>query len=392
MSRRARKDASVAELVQPRGKDSRLEAMAKVTAKMSGWLPARQVLRKVRAVQTIFPQFDRGTRVGGLPIDRITTIHGPSGEGKTLLTLGLIKSFLIGHHFVAHVDSEMTTPITWIEKVMGFDISSHPGYVAMRPGCMEEANDGVREFLTRVGDAKTKGIMPPETTGLVVIDSLRKLPPRNMLATLLKEGVEKRGADGMRGRGAQQRAALNAQWLDELVPLLNQTGCGLVIVARETEDPEADSMARRYGTNYKVGGGAAVIYDSSLVARIERARWLYQGSEDDKNVIGERHRVRVWKTKVGGKEDKVIDCYFHTSNGALIPEGFDRARDVFELAREMGIIKGEGSHFHWGNRKWHGENQAVVKLTAEPDALAELEAKVRAGFVVEGATAEVEGG
>jgi RecA/RadA recombinase len=310
---------------------------------------------------------------------------------NTVFTLGLMLSFLQGNHFVAHVDSEMTTSITWCEKLMG-GFADHPGYLAMRPSCMEEANDGVREFLTNIGAAKKNGVMPESTTGLVVIDSLRKLPPRNMLARLLKEGVDKHGADGMRGRGAQQRAAVNAQWLDELVPLLNQNGCGLVIVARETEDPDADPMARKFDTvdSVKIGGGKAVIYDASLVARIERAKWLYQGADEDKMVIGERHRVRVWKTKVGGKEDKVIDTYFHTSNGSIIPEGFDRARDVLELAREMGIVKGEGAWLRWGDRKWQGENNAVKRLTAEPDVLAELEAKVRTGFQVEGQAPEVE--
>lgn len=374
---------SLADLVPVPTKDGRLDAMAKVASGMAGWKPARQVLRKVEAVPTIFPQFDRGTRVGGLPIARVTTIHGPSNEGKTIFSIGLELSFLQGYHFVAHVDAEMTTPITWCEKLMA-KYADHPGYLASRPSCFEEVDDNVRRFLTNIGEAKAKGIVPKDTSGLVVVDSVKKLVPKNLLKNLLKEGASKAGMDGMRGRGAQMKAALNAQWLDELVPLLHDTNCAILLIARESEDPGADAMDKKFGRDYKIGGGKAIIYDASIVARIERDRWLYQGSEEVKNIIGERHSVQVWKTKVAGKEDRTVDTYFHTSNGTFVPEGFDHARDVLEIAREMEIVKTEGSWLHWGNRKWQGENQAVKKLTEAPEVIAELEAKVRSGFVIEG--------
>jgi RecA/RadA recombinase len=374
----------VSELVNiTKSHNAQLEAMSKIVAKMEGWQPARKILREVQSVETEFTQFDGGTRVGGLPIGRITTIHGPSNQGKTIFMMGLMLSFLKGNHFVAHIDTEMTTPITWCEKLMGA-YADHPGYMAMRPKSFEEANDGVRACLTNFGEAKVKGLIPPTTSLIMGLDSLRKLVPLGLMSKLLKDGMKKHGADGMRGRGAQTRAALVAQWLDELVPLLADTGAALVIVARESEDPDADANDKLYGRDYIVGGGKSIIYDASIVARIERAKWVYQGTEDDKNVIGERLRVRIWKTKVGGKDDKTIDTFFHTSNGTFIPEGFDRARDILELARNMEIVKTEGSWLHWAGRKWQGENQAVKKLTSEPEVLAELEKLVRAGFVLEG--------
>ena len=48
----------------------------------------------MRAVPTIFPQYDRATRVGGHPIERWTTVHGPSNHGKTTFLHGLGASFL----------------------------------------------------------------------------------------------------------------------------------------------------------------------------------------------------------------------------------------------------------------------------------------------------------
>src|SRR5205814_10673608 len=68
------------------------------------------------AVPTRFIQFDHSTRVGGLPIERFMLMHGPSGLGKTEMAIGLEDSFLERDHFVFHVDSERTTPITWAEQ------------------------------------------------------------------------------------------------------------------------------------------------------------------------------------------------------------------------------------------------------------------------------------
>ena len=79
------------------------------------------------------------------------------------------------------------------------------------------------------------------------------------------------------------------------------------------------------------------------------------------------------------REQKVTSCWFHTSNGALVPEGFDRARDVLEMAKGYGIVTGTG-WMSWKGMRWQGDNAAVKKLHERPDALADLEAQVRARF------------
>ena len=43
--------------------------------------------------------------------------------------------------------------------------------------------------------------------------------------------------------------------------------------------------------------------------------------------------------KVASKDAKTSTCHFHTSNGNLIPEGFDRARDILEAGVSTGIIE-----------------------------------------------------
>jgi recombination protein RecA len=364
-------------------RDPKRVALAKVAATFGAWKPAREVLTSVKAVPTIFPQYDRATRVGGHPIQRVTVVHGPSGMGKTSLTHGLGLSFLQRDHVYANVDAEYTTPSEWLASLM-HEHADNPGFVAIRPNTYEETVDAVRDLVTKLHKAVTDGILSPLTSGLVVVDSIRKLVPEDFWAKVHKHGAQgKQGSvDGMSGRGAQIKAKMNADWLDELTPLLYRTNTAMVLIARESEDTNADHYAKMYGNDWKMTGGKAIEFDASLIIRVQRAGWVMDpptGGADAK-VYGERHKLTIRKTKVAGKDDKNIVCFFHTSNGVLIPEGFDRARDVIELAREYGIIDGAGQWLKWRNMKWQGVHKAVKSLTEKPEALASLEADVRARF------------
>src|SRR6185295_18227266 len=110
------------------------------------------------------------------------------------------------------------------------------------------------------------------------------------------------------------QAAMNTAWMRELIPLLYHCNAGVVLIGRESQNPNAG----QYEKDYRVGGGNSVIYDSSLVVRVTRNGWVTQGSNENEVVIGERHLLQIMKTKVGHKDAKVSLCYFHTSNGKLI--------------------------------------------------------------------------
>jgi recombination protein RecA len=361
----------------------RLMSMEAVAKEFEDFRPAREVLTKVRAVPTRFVQLDHGTRVGGLPIERFMLCHGPSGHGKTYFTLGLIDSFLARDHLALFIDAERTTPMSWVNTVV--PRANHPLFFAKRPASYEETVSDVRKFVLKVKRLRDGGDLDPNTTALIVCDSVRKLVPQNILAKILKD-ADKNGIDGMGGRAAQIKAAMNAQWMDELVPLLEDTQTGFLAIARETEDPTVSKWEKLAGNDYKVGGGSALYYDASMVFRVSRASYVTEKSNPDDetskaNIYGERHRITIRKSKVAGKEDKVTSCYFHTSNGTFIPEGFDRARDVIELGIAFELIEKSGSWFSFmGERLGQGLHNAVKSLTAQPDRLDEIEMTVRDAF------------
>jgi recombination protein RecA len=376
MARRAKKE-----------NETRLTQLTRAASAFKGFRPASEVLTAVKAVPTCFIQVDHATRVDGWPIERFTMGHGPSNHGKTLFAAGLLKSFLALDNYALHLDAERTSPITWFEKLMG-PLAHHPGFFAQRPDTYEGVIADVRNFLNTLIAQKEKGNIPSDTSAIIVVDSLRKLVPKDVMKDILqaeKDGTfaaDQKDITGGRDRKAQIQAKMNAAWMDEVVPMLEKAGAGMFAIGREMQDPDADQWAKKFGTDYKVGGGGAIFYDSSLVVRVERAGWVQYGKEGErKTVYGERHRVTIKKTKVAGKDDKVAVGYFHSSNGTLVPEGFDHARDVLELGERLETIDKSGSRYSFeGERIAAGQHNAVVALTDNPELLARIAHETRQKF------------
>lgn len=353
--------------------------------RFAAFRPGKEVLEDVQAVPTRFVQFDHATRVGGFPTKRASVIHGPSNEGKTAFILGIGGSFIEHGHFFHLVDAERTTTVTWVTELLGKLVAQSDRFHATRPRTYEECVDEVRDYHRAVAAARAAGEVPATATAITVVDSLRKLVPEDIMKKILKEGAsgEKGSIDGMGGRAAQIRAAMNSAWMDELVPLLDECGTAFAAIARESEDPNADMWAKKFGNDYKIGGGKAVIYDASLVCRIQRDGWTTIEKNGEKTIVGERHKVTIRKTKVGGKEGRASIAYYHTSNGVLTPAGFDRARDVVELALKLGVLTQAGAYIRWPSMDsgsgWRSREAAIAALqgVAELDL---IEAECRAQF------------
>lgn len=341
--------------------------MVALVDKCGSWKPASQVLTSVTSVPTIFVQYNRVTRVGGHPLERFGVTHGPSSHGKTTFNHGIGLSFLKIGSIYALIDAEYTTPIDWLRSIMG-EYADSPGFIALRPQTYEETVDAVDQLLKGLASARepTKDdgeevapLLPEDTSAFVCVDSLKKLVPADIWVKLMKvqASSEKGSVDGSAGRMGQIQAAMNSAWLLRLTPLLARTRTTMMAIARESENVGAG----KYDEKFKLQGGGAVTFDSSMSVRVVRAGYVREGKEGP--ILGERHRLIVRKTKVAGKEGKGAVAYFHTSNGVHIPPGFDTARDVLELARHYGVVERKGRWLMWRSCRWEGENVAVKKLT-----------------------------
>jgi RecA/RadA recombinase len=369
----------------------RRTAMGQVAARFAGFRPGLEVLTAVRGVRTIFPAVDLATRVGGWPIERVAVVHGVSSGGKTEFALGLGHSFLLRDHFFSLVDAEQTTPEDWIRQMMS-DSAGHPGFSAVRPKSYEETVDHVRRWAETIAEARLKREIPEDTTGICVVDSIGKLRPKRLLKAIMAaaadegDGSEERakdprrrktpgGIDGMAGRAGQYKAFLNAAWLDDLVPLMAHTGTAIVLITRESESADGGL----FGPDYHVTGGRHLVYDASLRVRIVPRGPIWRGEGADRQMVGERHTVEVHKTKVAKRTERIPTGDFCTSNGVLVPEGFDLARDLLDVGQELGLVELRGAWYSFGGERIAcGEHAAVRALHDAPATLAALDAAVRA--------------
>lgn len=376
--------APAPEMSERDARNDRFKHLAAVAGEFRDFRHASEVLTVVRAVPTILPQLDHATKVGGFPIERFCTIHGESASGKTYISIGLLLSFLMRDMPAMLLDSERTTPHPWAEKVMG-DYAHHPFFFAERTAVYEEAKVKVREFLKRTIKLRKAGKLPPTKGAIIVVDSIQKLIPKDMWDEIMKAAkADAIGGEKIRDRSGQLKAMANAGWLHELVPLLDEAQAGMLFVARETVDPDAPPPRKMPGRpapppKKKVGGGSAIRYDTSLDFETERVGFYgKKGGEGERMIpYGEKYRVNITKTKVSGRGDTFKTSFeFHISNGVMVPEGFDRARDILEMARSLDIVEGT-NWLKFGKHKWQGEETALKKLNADPELLLAIENECR---------------
>lgn len=340
-----------------------------------GWGQADDVLDRVEAVPTRFEDFNRATRVGGLPIRRFHTVHGPTHGGKTAFVGGLVDSFVSQEHVGAYVDAEHATPNEFFEELFGRPLKAVPNFMAMRPDSYEDTIDSVDSFLAWMGERRKSD---PKLASILVVDSINKLVPKSELARLRKDG-----GDAMNKGWGRLRAAMNQAWLDHLIPLLGKAACAMVVIAQERDNASED-----WGANdFQVKGGAALLFDASMLIRVSKGAAVRKSKasgeggdykEETNPTYGFRHTVRVWKSKVSHMDSKHTDAAFHLSNGKLVPAGFDVGRDLFYVGVKLGVIEAAGSWYSFAKKRWQGEHNAVVKITESVDLQVQLRTAIRA--------------
>lgn len=362
-------------------------AAHKVSAAFAGMglRTLREEFAPPRVVETDFVQLDHVTRVNGFPLGRMVIVHGPSNEGKTMFTLGLVRSFVGRGHPAFYVDSEFTLDTGYAGLICGPSVTESGLFLGKKPDNYEQVVDLVADFCRNVQGMAEEN---PEQGAIIVIDSLKKLTPKNLLAKMFSDVDSKRSIDGAGGRGGQMKAAINGQWSDQLIPMLHKSNTTIVLIGRESSNPEASAPGASFSAvdDFVLGGGKNIYFDSSLVLRVEvdsKIGTAYNRETKSGGLYyGDRHKVTIRKTKLSSKKSRRPVCYFHSSNGeGPTPAGLDRGRDVLQLATTFGLVHKSGSWFSVdGIGRWQGEHAAAKALHENPEQFVALERKVRSKF------------
>ncbi len=276
-------------------------------------------------VPTVLPGFNRAIRTGGAPANCIAAIHGPSKGGKTAFCLALVRSFQLQAHFTVYIDAEHTLDKRFVNEC-GVD-ASQMEYVA--PLTYEGTTEKVEKYIANFRDGRDKGKIHPNRCLLFVVDSINKLVPENELKALSEVG-----------KGYPLRALMNTVWLDRLTPIVGSLPILFVVLAHEKVKLDAMPFEQKY----RVKGGETIIYDSTVVIRVQVVGTKKRTVDGKKVIVAQVCEGKIEKNKVGIASDRFR--FVMGQGRAGYPIGFDYAEQILEEARLRGdnspIVRGTG--------------------------------------------------
>ena len=296
----------------------------------------------VEAISTGAINLDAAIGIGGIPRGRITEIYGPESSGKTTLCLHVIANAQRAGGVAAFIDAEHALDIEYARK-LGVDVEN---LLVSQPDTGEQALE-IAELLIRSG-----------AVDVVVIDSVAALVPR----------AEIEGEMGDSHVGLQAR--LMSQALRKLTGAVNRSHTSVVFTNQIRE-----KIGVMFGSPETTTGGRALKFYASLRLDIRRIGAIKEGQD----MTGNRTRVKVVK-------NKLAPPFKQAEFDVMYNEGISHNGLLIDLGVENEIVQKSGAWFSYGDtRLGQGRENAKLFLKESPDLAKEVEEKVRAALMANGA-------
>lgn len=307
-------------------------------------------------VPSLFLGYNRANRIGGVPTGCITLIHGPSKGGKTAFCLGLCRSFQAQGHFTVYVDAEHTLDEDFVPNC-GVD----PNLLEyLAPETYEETTEKVATIINNFKKGKKDGTINKSRSMIIVVDSMSKLVPKDILETL--KDVD---------RGFPIKALFNAVWLDKLTPIVAANSILFVILAHEKEKLDAT----KFEEQWRITGGGALIYDSTIQIRIKICKKNRVKRGGKSIYVSTIHDGVILKNKKGISHE-VFKFVMGRGKGGY-PIGVDPISEIVEEAKLRGIDsplvrKTGGKWFYDNEHLITGDEKFISYLRERPNFVDEL--------------------
>ena len=298
----------------------------------------------VETIPTGSLSLDIALGLGGIPKGRIVEIYGPESSGKTTVTLHMIAEVQKRGGIAGFIDAEHALDPVYAKNI-GVDIDNL--YIS-QPDSGEQALE-ITETMVRSG-----------AIDIVVVDSVAALVPK----------AEIDGDMGDSHVGLQAR--LMSQALRKLTAVISKSNCTVVFINQLRE-----KVGVMFGNPETTTGGRALKFYSSVRMDVRRIEAIKQNGE----VIGNRTRVKVVKNKVAPPfKEAEFDIMFG--------KGISATGDILDLAANTDIVNKSGAWYQYnGDKIGQGRENAKLFLENNPEVRAEIEAKVREHFGLQGSGA-----
>lgn len=295
------------------------------------------LIQDIATISTGSLGLDLALGLGGLPRGRIVEIYGPESSGKTTMALQVVAEAQKEGGTCAYIDAEHALDLGYATKL---GVKSEELLVS-QPDNGEQALE-ITETLVRSG-----------AVDVIVIDSVAALTPR----------AEIEGEMGEPQMGLQAR--LMSQALRKLVGTISRSKT-LVIFINQVRM----KIGVMFGNPETTTGGNALKFYASVRLDIRRTGAVKQGEE----VVGNRTKVKVVK-------NKVAPPFKEAEFDILYGSGVSKEGELVDIGSEQGIIEKSGAWYSFGGERiGQGRENAKEYLKEHPEALHEIEVKVREKF------------
>ncbi len=269
---------------------------------------------------------------------RIVEIYGPESSGKTTLTLHAIAEVQKAGGTAAFIDAEHALDPSYAEKI-GVNTSE---LIISQPDYGEQALEICEKLVNSWA------------VDLIIVDSVAALTPK----------AEIEGDMGDSHMGLQAR--LMSQALRKITWAINRSGCTVIFINQIRM-----KIGVMFGSPETTTGGNALKFYASQRLDIRRKEKIESGTGMDKEINGNKTRVKVIKNKIAPPfREAEFDVMYNV--------GISKVGELVDIGATTGVIKKSGAFYSYGEtRLGQGRENAKNFLLENPEMAAEIEEVIK---------------
>jgi len=276
---------------------------------------------KIRGVlSTQCPTIDAAIGRGGVPLGRLTIIHGSEGSGKTTLALHLVAECQHQGGLALYMDKEYKLDPEYAKKV-GVDTSrliiSQPSYLEKCLAIMDSAIEKV------AAHRRETGVRIPM---MIILDSMN--------AAISKDMFEGDYED----QTMASVARVYSQKLPKLISKVSQEDVALVFISQVRE-----KIGVMFGNKEDICGGRSPKFHASLIMEIIRKGAVKgkgdepkEGKKDTSDPIGNFCEVYV-------RKNQIAPPFRRAEFEIIYGKGIDYAGSLIRRAEMLGVLERKGA-------------------------------------------------
>jgi recombination protein RecA len=291
------------------------------------------VISEVESISTGSMSLDYALGIGGVPRGRIIEIYGPESSGKTTLCLHIIAEAQKKGGLAAFIDAEHAMDLNYAKR-LNVDTAN---LLLSQPDFGEQALEIVDTLIRS------------NALDIIVVDSVAALVPRSEI-----EG-------DMGDPQMAMQARLMSQALRKITGAISKSKTCVIFT-----NQLRSKIGIMFGNPETTTGGNALKFYASVRLDIRRVAAIKDGN----NVIGNRTKVKVVKSKVAPPFKEVeFDILYN--------EGISKAGDIIDLATDHNVLKKSGAWFTYKEDRFQGREQLKQKMLEDAQLFSSLEKDVK---------------